>query len=228
MISSQNRFFNDLHISILPLTSRTKFSGLEQTLVTSARVDSISAFPAPRRCQAREFRVLGFELYVCCRVLDLIRDDEGSLIEWAYGRKQMDPDDPTAVKDTVIQCADYSSVLQINEAVRLTKEFYRKFETNTLLVLQVLDILPGEPVTLKSIDTFCKNSSEYLSLPEEMYNRRTPEGFPPHNLRLKQVLLIICLYVYHVIKGLSGHSTRGSSAYSRSQERNTDEGCRHL
>jgi hypothetical protein len=47
-------------------------------------------------------------------------------------------------------------------------------------------MLPGEVQTFHSTDK-CSKESRYMELPVEHYNRITPMGMPPHELRLKKV-----------------------------------------
>ena len=47
-------------------------------------------------------------------------------------------------------------------------------------------MLEGEQFVSYSIDKCCKES-RFMELPSELYNKVTPTGLPPHELRLKKV-----------------------------------------
>lgn len=61
-------------------------------------------------------------------------------------------------------------------------------------------MLDGEEVVLNSIDK-CSRESRFLEMPTEFYNKITPSGMPPHELRLKKVQLYFNHFSSKFVKG---------------------------
>lgn len=105
---------------------------------------------------------------------------EEDVLQWAYGEDQLSPKNIEAIRDTCLLCPLNSVALEINETVSTASVMRLKHS------FQVLDMLPGPVHDMRGIDTCSKENSSF-QFPTELYNKQTPSGIPPFNLRLKKV-----------------------------------------
>lgn len=119
-------------------------------------------------------------------------ESEDEVIQSIYGNGAMRVEDADDVKDSCILTPLNDASLEINHKVCF--QMTLSPITNCRLLkhsasVQVLEMLPGETIVCRSVDR-CNKESKFMELPTEIYNKVTPMGLPPHELRLKKVCSI--------------------------------------